>query len=86
MIIKKQLIKRSIAGDIILVPVGKTVYDTKGLFVMNEIGGFIWDLIPDAENEDQIIQAILGEYDVSEEKASEDVHAFLAKLQTMGIL
>ena len=42
MIIKKELIKREIAGDTILVPVGKTVLDANGLFVMNELGSFIW--------------------------------------------
>ena len=42
MIIKKELIKREIAGDTILVPVGKTVFDANGLFVLNEIGAFIW--------------------------------------------
>ena len=46
MIIKKELIKREIAGDTILVPVGSTVYDSNGLFVLNELASFIWDLIP----------------------------------------
>ena len=44
--IKKELIKREIAGDTILVPVGQTVYDANGLFVMNELAAFIWDLLP----------------------------------------
>ena len=39
--IKKELIKREIAGDTILVPVGKTVYDANGLFVLNELLGFV---------------------------------------------
>ena len=34
--IKKDLIKREFAGESVLVPVGKTVYDSKGLFVLNE--------------------------------------------------
>ena len=47
MIIKKQLIKRDIAGDTILVPIGKTVYDSNGLFVLNELAAFIWDRLPE---------------------------------------
>ena len=46
MIIKKELIKREIAGDTILVPVGKAVYDANGLFALNELGAFIWELLP----------------------------------------
>lgn len=84
--IKKELIKRDIAGDIILVPVGKTVYESKGLFVMNELGGFIWDLLPEAEDEEAICRAVLEEYDVSPEEARRDIAEFLAKLRELNII
>ena len=86
MIIKKELIKREIAGDTILVPVGKTVLDSNGLFVMNELAAFIWDQLPDAENEAAICEAVLAEYDVSAEEAAADVTEFLNKLRKLEIL
>lgn len=86
MIIKKELIKRDIAGDTILVPVGRTVLDSNGLFVLNELGAFIWDRIPDANTEEEICKAVLEEYDVSEETAKEDVAAFLEELRSLEIL
>ena len=86
MIIKKDLIKREIAGDTILVPVGKTVYDSNGLFVLNELAAFIWDVLPKAENEAQILKAVLEEYEVSAQEASEDIAQFLEKLRTMEII
>ena len=86
MIIKKELIKREIAGDTILVPVGKTVYDSNGLFVMNELGAFIWDLLPGVETEAQICEAVLREYEVSAEEASADVAEFLEKLRQLNII
>lgn len=84
--IKKELIKREIAGDIILIPVGKTVYETNGLFVLNELGDFIWDLLPDAPDAQAICQAVLDNYEVSEEEARSDVEEFLRKLKEMNIL
>lgn len=84
--IKKELIKREIAGDTILVPVGKTVYDSNGLFVLNELGSFIWDLLPEAESEAVICKAILEEYDVSEEDAAQDVAEFMGKLKELNII
>jgi hypothetical protein len=84
--IKKELMKRSIAGDSFLVPVGKTIYDSNGLFLLTEVGAFIWDLLPEAENEDQILAAVLAEYDVDEATAKADIAEFLAKLEKMGIL
>ena len=86
MIIKKELIKREIAGDTILVPVGKSVLDSNGLFMLNELGAFIWDLLPGMESEDEICNAVLAEYDVSSETARQDVAEFLQKLRAMEII
>ena len=86
MIIKKELIKREIAGDTILVPVGKTVLDSNGLFVLNELGAFIWELLPNAEDEESICKAILAEYDVSADEAAKDVAEFMVMLRKMEII
>ncbi len=84
--IKRELIKRDIAGDTILVPVGKTVYESNGLFVLNELGAFLWDRLADAEDEKALLDAVLVEYDVSPEVAQADIREFLEKLKTLGIL
>ena len=84
--IKKELLKREIAGESFLVPLGKTVYDTNGLYVLTELGAFIWDMLPDAEDPDQIVAAILEEYEVDEATARADTQEFLDKLRDMGIL
>ena len=86
MIIKKDLIKREIAGDTILVPVGKTVLDSNGLFVLNELGAFIWEILPKAETEEEICTAILTEYEVTQEEAARDVAEFLEKLSKLNII
>lgn len=84
--IKKELIKREIAGDCILVPVGKTVYENNGLFVMNELAAYIWDILPDVSTEEEIVDAVVGEYDVDRENAVRDAAEFLEKLRGFGII
>ena len=84
--IKKELVKRDIAGDTILVPVGKTVYDSNGLFILNELGAFLWDRLEAAETERELLDAILAEYDVTEDVAQKDLCAFLDKLRELGII
>lgn len=86
MMIKKELIKREIAGDTILVPCGKTVYDSNGLFALNELGAFLWDRIPQAERAEDLVAAVLEEYEVTREEAAKDIAEFLAKLKEMDIL
>lgn len=84
--IKKELISREIAGERFLVPVGKTVYDSHGLFILTEVGGFIWDRLPEAEDAEQIVAAVLETYDVDEPTARADVAAFLEKLSNLEII
>lgn len=84
--IKKELMKRTIAGETFLVPVGKTVYDSNGMFFLTEVGAFIWELLPDALTEEEIVAAVLSQYDVDEATATADVAAFLKKLTDMEIL
>ena len=84
--IKKELVKRDIAGDTILVPVGKTVYDSNGLFILNELGSFLWDRLEQAQSEGELLTAILNEYEVPEDVAAKDLRTFLDKLREMGIL
>lgn len=86
MIIKKEFIKRQIGEDTILVPTGTTVYDYNGLFAMNELGSFLWDLLPEAENEEALLAAVLREYDVDEATARQDIAEFLDKLRQMNII
>ena len=84
--IKKELVKRDIAGDTILVPVGKTVYDSNGLFILNELGAFLWDRLEAANSEEELLSAILEEYEVTEDVAKKDLSAFLDKLRELGII
>ena len=41
--IRKQLVKRNIAGDVILVPIGDASLELKGLVTLNETGELLWD-------------------------------------------
>lgn len=84
--IRKELLKREVGGEAFLVPLGKTVYDSNGLFALTEVGSFIWDLLPEAEKEEEILTRILEEYEVDEATAKGDLTEFIEKLRTMEIL
>lgn len=84
--IKKELIKREIAGESFLIPVGRTVYDANGLYALTDVGAFLWDLLPQAQNEAELLHAVLAEYEVAEQEAAADIAAFLEKLRSMEIL
>lgn len=84
--IRKQLVKRTIAGDVILVPVGDASLELKGLLTLNETGERMWDLLPQCETEEALVRQMLEEYEVDEATLRADVGAFLDSLRQLDIL
>lgn len=71
---------REVAGNFVVVPVGKASENFRGVINLNEIGAFIWRKIESGLAEDEIANALTEEYNVSLEQAKEDVNKFINKL------
>ena len=84
--VKKEFVLREIAGDLLLVPTGKTALDLNGMMTLNEVGAEIWKMLPEVEDEEEIVRRLLQEYDATAEAIRPDVSAFLGKLRELGIL
>ena len=84
--IKREFVLREIAGDILLVPAGKTALDLNGMVTLNEVGADIWKMLPEVKDADEITARLLEEYDASPEKIKTDVLGFLDKLRELGIV
>ena len=84
--VKLQFVTREVAGDVLLVPVGKTSLDLNGMLTLNELGAELWKRIPEAKDEEALADSIIEDYDVTPEQARADVHEFLEKLRDLGIL
>ena len=84
--LEKEFVLREIAGDYVIIPVGKTVIEFNGLITVNEVGVSIWNMLQNEVTFDQIFQGILNEYEVEESVAREDIREFLDQLIDGGIL
>jgi len=84
--LKKQLVKRNIAGDVILVPVGDSSLTLKGLMTLNETAEFIWDRLADAADAGELAAALCSEYEVEPAETMTDVEALLAQLKELEII
>ena len=56
------------------------------MITINEIGKDIFDFLKEEHSEDEVVSYILSNYEVTEEKAKEDVHEFIEKLIQKGIV
>ena len=78
--INKEYVLREIAGDYIIIPVGKTVLEFNGLITVNELCVSLWKMLQEEVTLEDLVNGILAEYDVEEETARKDIQEFIEKL------
>ena len=78
--IKEGFILREVAGSFVVVAVGDAVKTFNGIITLNETGAFLWKALEKGATEQDLLSALLAEYDVAESVASEHVKKFIAKL------
>ena len=86
--IKEGYVLREVAGSNIVIPVGNAQMSFNGIMTLNDVGTFIWNLL-DREGgaeKQEILEAVLNEYDADEETVSKDIDRFIIKLQAQKLL
>ncbi len=78
--IKEGFILREVAGSYLVVAVGKAVKEFNGVVNLNETGAFLWKLLEKSSTEEEMVNALLEEYDVDRATAEADVKSFVDKL------
>ncbi len=83
--LKKGFILREVAGDIIVVPSGD-VLDLNMMISLNETAAFLWKRLENGATEDELVVALLDEYEASEEDARFYIKKFEETLNENGFL
>ena len=84
--INKSFILRQVAGIWVVLPLGAASVDFNGMLTLNESGAFLWKQLEEGANREDLIAAVLREYEVSHDVALADVDEFLDKLRSTGCL
>ena len=84
--IVKEFILREIAGECVLVPTGATTQEFNGLITLNEVGAFLWGKLQQDVELEQLVDAVLDEYDIDKETATHDAEEFVENLKKAGII
>ena len=80
------VVSRVIAGETLIVPVRRGVADLASLFSFNQVGSTIWEAIEKPRTVDELVTLVADAYDVTPEKAREDIEVFLNEAQAAGIV
>lgn len=84
--IKNDFIVKEISGSTVVIPVGNRVADFNGMLKLNETGVFLFNLLKNDTTIDVLVQNLVDEYEVTKEKANEDVVSFVNKLKEADII
>ena len=83
--IKDGFVLRTVAGETVALPTGGTT-DMDMMITLNDTGRFLWECLQKDTDENALVEALLGEYDVSRESAVEAVSAFVGRLKELAFL
>ncbi len=82
----KEYILKTIAGESVLVPVGKASAQLNGMIHLTETAAFIWNHIDECPDLDAIVSLMQEEYEVTPDQARIDVYGFVRELAIRGIV
>ncbi len=83
---KDGFLMRKVGERRVVVPVGEASESFRGMLNLNETGAFLWNLLSGDTTEEEMLDAMLAEYDTNREEAKKGIEKFLQKLRETGIL
>lgn len=81
MVIRGDFVLRQIAGEYVLVPTGMAALDFGSLISTNEVGYFIWEQLQTPKTMDELVDAVVNEFDVDAGTARTDTEQFVEQLR-----
>lgn len=85
--IKSGFVIQQVGASYLAVATGERAKEFRALVRLNGTGAFLWKLLSEGEKtEDDLLSAMLGEYDVDEDTARRDIKGFHNTLKEAGIL
>ena len=84
--IKEGFVLRNVVDEHIVMPTGDNIAKFDGAVVLNEVSAFVFKQLQNAVSREDLLEAMLAEYDVARETAEKDLDALLESFAQMGLL
>ena len=83
---KSGFILRDIMGEYMLMPVGDNISRYNGVVVLNDVSAFLWKKLEHPVSRDDLLAALLDQYEVDEATAAKDLDLLLEKLRSLDVI
>ncbi|MGA1794650.1 MAG: PqqD family protein [bacterium] len=77
---------RRIQDEMLLVPIKDNVGDMGCIYNLNDVGAFIWEHMDGETKLGDILKMMVEEFDVSSERAEEDLREFIRQLEEIDAI
>ena len=77
---------REIADNYVVIPTESRVVDFSSMIMLNEVSAFLWLQLLEDKTENDLLKAVLSEYDVDKETAASDIKVFIKELAAAGVI
>ena len=84
--LKPDYVLRQVAGTWVVLPLGETAVNFSGMIRLNDSGAMLWKALEQGGDQNTLVEALTGEYNVSRQQAQSDVEEFLEKLRKAGCI
>ena len=82
--IKNSFVLRNIAGiNTVISADVSSGFD--GMITLNETGVFMWNILKNGTTIEELIDAVVAEYDIDRDTAKKDTTEFVEKLKTVNV-
>ena len=78
--------QREVSGETFLVPIRGSLADLQELYVLNEVGQWLWRRMDGSSTLDNLIAELAGEFEVDEDQARRDTDSFFRQLLEAGLV
>jgi hypothetical protein len=84
--IKNGFVLRNVVDEYMVMPTGDNIAKFDGTAVLNEVSAFVFRQMENPVSREDVLDAILAEFEVDEETAAKDLDALLAQFRELGLL
>lgn len=83
---KPGFILRNVVDEYILMPTGENIGLFNGTVLLNEVSALVWEKLQNPVSREDLLKAILDEFEVDRATASADLDELLKTLRSYGVI
>lgn len=83
---KDSYILRQVGGKYVIMPTGDKAFELSGIIKISDTGALLWETLAEDVSMQQLISALMSEYDVDEKTAADDINEFISQLTKADLI